>query len=150
MNDMPRRCTVCDHEKLEAINQALLHNETLRKIAQRFSVTVAALFRHKKHLPAAMVQAREAQEITQADGLLEQVVALRDKALSILAKAERAGDLRTALQGVREAKGCLELLAKLQLALQEWAGQRAVLIRVRWETEEVPTESVLPLRQRIS
>ncbi len=66
-----------------------------------------------------MTKAQEAQEVAQADNLLEQVQNLQAKALSILAKAEAAGDLRTALQGIREARSCLELLAKLQGELQQ-------------------------------
>ena len=45
-----------------------------------------------------------------ADDLLGQVRALRSKAMSILLAAERQGDLRTALAGIREARACLELL----------------------------------------
>jgi hypothetical protein len=78
-------------------------------------------------------QYREAQEVTKADSLLDQVIELRDKALSILAKAERAGELRTALQGVREAKGCLELLARLQGELQERTTVN-VLVNPQWIT----------------
>ena len=36
------------------------------------------------------------------------------RALSILDTAEGAGDLRTALGGIREARGCLELLGRLE------------------------------------
>ena len=85
-------------------------------------------------------KAQEAQEVAQADNLLEQVQNLQAKALSILAKAEAAGDLRTALQGIREARSCLELLAKLQGELQqegtvnitlapEWLELRTVILQ---------------------
>ncbi len=46
---------------------------------------------------------------------------LRDKALSLLRKAEAVSDLRTALMGVREAARCLELMAKLTGDLDEGA-----------------------------
>ena len=129
---MPRKCTVCEHEKVEEINKALLEGVSLRDLAGRYSVSKTALHRHKEsHLPAKLVKAREAQEVTKADSLLDQVIELRDKALSILAKAERAGELRTALQGVREAKGCLELLARLQGELQEQTTVN-VLINPQW------------------
>jgi hypothetical protein len=104
----------------------------LRNIAERYSVSKTALHRHKEsHLPADLVKAREAREIAKADSLLDQVIELRDKALSILAKAEQAGDLRTALQGVREAKGCLELLAKLQGELAQ-EGTVNITISPQW------------------
>ena len=111
---MPMKCTICPHEKLEEINRALMSGLSLRNVAQRFSVSMHSLHRHKRHIPARMVQAQQAKEVTKADTLLEQVVELRDKAMSILEQAEQAGDLRTALQGIKEARACLELLAKLQ------------------------------------
>ena len=131
---MPRRCTVCEHEKVEEINKALLEGVSLRDLAGRYSVSKTALHRHKEsHLPAKLVKAQEAREIAKADTLLDQVAGLRDKALSILAKAEQAGDLRTALQGVREAKGCLEPLARLQGELQERTTVN-VLVNPQWIT----------------
>ena len=129
---MPRKCSICEHEKVEEINKALLEGVSLRDLAGRYSISKTALHRHKDgHLPAKLVKAQEAREIAKADTLLDQVAGLRDKALSILAKAEQAGDLRTALQGVREAKGCLELLARLQGELQEQATVN-ILINPQW------------------
>lgn len=132
VDEMPRKCTVCEHEKVEEINRLLLEGVSLRNIAKQYFVSAASLHRHKEgHLPAKLVKAREAREIAKADSLLDQVTELRDKALSILDKAEQAGDLRTALQGVREAKGCLELLARLQGELQEQATVN-ILINPQW------------------
>jgi len=131
---MPRKCSICEHEKVEEINRLLLAGVPLRDLAGRYSVSKTALHRHKEsHLPAELTKAREAQDVTKADSLLDQVIELRNKALSILAKAERAGELRTALQGVREAKGCLELLARLQGELQERTTVN-VLVNPQWIT----------------
>ena len=129
---MPRRCTVCGHEKVEEINRLLLEGVSLRDLAGRYSVSKTALHRHKEsHLPAELTKAQEAQEVAKADSLLAQVTELRDKALSILDKAEQAGDLRTALQGIKEARGCLELLARLQGELQEQTIVN-ILINPQW------------------
>jgi hypothetical protein len=76
--------------------------------------------RHKgNHLPAKLAKAHEAEEVAHADDLLRQVRALQSKTLSILLRAEGAGDLRTALSAVREARSNLELLAKLSGELDE-------------------------------
>ena len=134
VDEMPRKCTVCEHEKVEEINRLLLEGVSLRNIAKQYFVSVASLHRHKKdHLPAKLVKAQEAREIAKADSLLDQVTELRDKALSILTKAEKAGDLRTALQGIKEARGCLELLARLQGELQEQTTVN-ILINPQWIT----------------
>ncbi len=131
---MARKCTVCEHEKVEEINRLLLEGVSLRNIAKQYFVSAASLHRHKEgHLPAKLVKAQEAQEIAKANNLLDPVVGLRDKALSILATAEQAGDLKTALQGIKEARACLELLARLQGELQERTTVN-VLVNPQWIT----------------
>ena len=59
------------------------------------------------------------EDIAQEDDFLKKIVELREKAIAIVDKAESAGDLRTALLGIREAKGCIELLAKMQIVILE-------------------------------
>jgi transposase-like protein len=128
---MPRKCTICEHPKVEEINKALLETQNIAKVAKQYGVNYHPLYRHKDHIPAILTQAQEAQEVAKADSLLAQVTELRDKALSILDKAEQAGDLRTALQGIKEARGCLELLARLQGELQEQTTVN-ILINPQW------------------
>ena len=48
-----------------------------------------------------------------ADSLMKQITQLHKKALELLSKAESENDYRTALTAIREARGCLEILAKL-------------------------------------
>jgi len=64
-------------------------------------------------LPGALIKAQEAGEVARADNLLGQVRDLQARALAILSQAEAAGDLKTALHAIREARGTLELLAKM-------------------------------------
>ena len=72
------------------------------------------MYRHQQeHLPAALVKGKDAEEVAHGDSLLDQVRSLQGKALAILVQAEAAGDLRAALGAVREARGNLELLAKM-------------------------------------
>lgn len=60
---MPRTCTVCSHPEREAIDRELVAGEaSFRNIAERFSVSAAALHRHKvDHLPQALLRAQEAR-----------------------------------------------------------------------------------------
>ncbi len=96
--------------------------------------------RHRSnHLPARMVMAEKAAELVEADNLLDQVGDLQRRVLGILDRAEEAGELKTALSAIREARGNLELLAKLLGELDErpvvnlnispeWLQLRAVIV----------------------
>ncbi len=157
---MPRVCTICTHPEREAINQALVAGEPYRVIAQRFAASPDAVYRHKiDHIPPALAKATEAKETALADDLLAQVKALRGKSISILQKAEAAGDLRTALLGIREARSCIELLAEMEGELnrnpvinlylsQEWIEVRAVLLQALSDFPEARAAAALALRGR--
>jgi hypothetical protein len=137
---MPRSCTVCEHPKREDIDRALVGGASNRSVASLYDVSEAAVRRHKaNHLPAKLVMAQAAEEVAEADSLLSQVRDLQGRAYGILDKAEGAGDLRTALGAIREARGNLELLAKLLGELDdrpvvnltispEWLQLRAVIV----------------------
>jgi hypothetical protein len=111
--NVPRYCTVCIHRHVAEIDQALVSGESLRNIAEQRHVSVAALFRHRQsHVPASLRAAQQASEAEEEASLLDQVRALRDRAILILNKAEYAGDLRTALTAIKELRGTLELLGR--------------------------------------
>jgi hypothetical protein len=137
---MPRRCTVCDHPERHRIDEALVSGGPYRSVAKRFGLSESAVYRHKsEHLPAHLLKAREVEEMAHADDLLEQVRHLQAHALDILARAEKAGDLRTALAAISQARGNLELLGRLAGELDErpvvnltvspeWLELRAVIV----------------------
>jgi hypothetical protein len=131
---MPRRCTVCDHQERYGIDGALVTGAPYRSVAKRFGLSESAVYRHKtEHLPAHLLKAKEVEEVAQADELLEQVRYLQTHALGILERAEDAGDLRTALAAISQARGNLELLGKLAGELDERPVVN-VLISGEWVT----------------
>jgi hypothetical protein len=111
-----------------------------RSVAKRFGLSESAVYRHKnEHLPAHLLKAREVEEEARADELLDQVRNLQVHALDILERAEKAGDLRTALAAISQARGNLELLGKLAGELDdrpvenlnvspEWLELRAMIV----------------------
>ena len=137
---MPRICTVCEHPEKDGIDRALVGSASNRSVASLYDVSEAAVRRHKgKHLPAKLAMAQAAEEVAEADTLLDQVKGLQSRAYGILDRAEKAGELRTALSAIREARGNLELLAKLLGELDErpvwnlnispeWLELRAVIV----------------------
>jgi hypothetical protein len=137
---MPRRCTVCDHPERHGIDEVLVAGAPYRSVAERFRLSESAVYRHKtEHLPAHLLKARDIEDITRADDLLHQVRNLQAHALDILERAEKSGDLRTALAAISQARGNLELLGKLAGQLDErpvvnlnvspeWMELRAVIV----------------------
>jgi len=143
---MSRTCTICTlpADERQAIDTALIGGEPARSVASRYVTNGRplgrmAVQRHKEHLPATLVKAEAVKEATHADDLVEQLKQLRGKAISLLLAAERAGDLRTALAGVREARATIELLLEVEERIDrrpvlnvtlspEWAGLRAVIV----------------------
>lgn len=116
---MARVCTICNHEKQDEINQDIINGVSLRNIAKQYNVNYSAVNRHKGHLPAHLAQAKEAEEVSQADDLLAQVRQLQSRTQAILTRAEKAGDLKTALYGVAQARGNTELLCKMITYLED-------------------------------
>jgi hypothetical protein len=111
---------VCDHPERHSIDEALVTDAPYRSVAKRFELSESAVYRHKtEHLPVHLLKAREVEQVARADDLLNQVRNLQAHALDILERAEKAGDLRTALAAISQARGNLELLARLLGELNE-------------------------------
>lgn len=55
----------------------------------------------------------------QGTDTLAEVRALKTRAMAILTAAQAAGDLKTALLGIREARGCLESILKAEGRIQD-------------------------------
>lgn len=142
---MPRNCTICAHPEREAIDAAIVSGVPLAALAAKYRVSADALGRHAAHhLPAAMVKGRAAADMVHGDDLLAQARDLQAKALGILAKAEKAGDLRTAVAANREARGCLELLARLLAELPEGVTVNLAVSSEWLRTREVVLLALLP------
>lgn len=138
-----RKCSVCCHPAVDKINEMLVNGASCNEILTIFNgLGDMSLYRHKQnHLPKTLSKAKEAREAAQGADLFSQVRGLRDKAVSILVAAERAGDLRTALVAIREARSCLELLGKIS---GELPPERLLL-----QIEPAVNQVVLVLRQEI-
>lgn len=139
---MGRYCTVCRRSDVSEIDRALLTGEPYRSIAALYGVSPTTLCRHKNHIPEGLAMAQRATEVARADDLLAQVEALRQRTMQILDRAEQADHRactaqdadrarRTALKAIKEARGNLELLARLMGELQSGT-QVNVLVSAEW------------------
>ncbi len=137
---MGRTCTVCSHPELVTIDRRLVEGTANRRVASHHGLTERAVRNHKaNHLSAALTRAKAAQEVARADDLLSEVRGLQARTLAILEAAEDAGEYRTALAAIAEARRNLELLGKLAgelddrptvniLVSAEWVEIRTVLL----------------------
>jgi hypothetical protein len=117
---MPRSCTICEHPDRDSIDRQLVGDSSNLSVSSLFGVSESAVRRHKSnHLPAKLVMAQQAEEVAEADDLLDQVRNLHARTLAILEAAEATKQHRTALSAIREARSNLELLAKLLGELDE-------------------------------
>jgi len=68
-----------------------------------------------------ITEARESisARLENAAGYLDQLILLRQKAADILETAAEAGDLKTCLMGIKEARACIEVLAKIEGQLND-------------------------------
>lgn len=119
---MPRVCTVCSHPEREAIERALTRGGVKRQIARLHGLTEHALARHERsHLPALLAEGEVARRAASAGSLLGEALALKGKALDLLALAQADGDLRAAVLALRELRECVELLGRIAERLAERA-----------------------------
>jgi hypothetical protein len=113
------RCAICQHPKRAKIEGELLSGTSFRDIAGRFAVSKSSVGRHRQHLPASLVKARDIAEVAQADSLLARVVDLHERATGILGAAECDGLPEVALKAIREARACVELMARIEGAIRD-------------------------------
>jgi hypothetical protein len=128
---MPQ-CSICVHDEREAIDAALVAGQSFRTVAERFGTATTTLHRHKDHLPAELAKSQQAAEVAHADSLLEQMQGLQQMTLDILDRAYRENEQRIALTAVREARGNLELLAKLLGELNEQPTVNVLVTSPEW------------------
>ena len=119
---MAGKCRVCDHSDRAAIDKAIVtRSASLRTIADRYGVSKTALIRHRdSHIPK-LVQAAESARAMQAASsgaaLIDELDRLLKKALAILEAAEKAGELKVALQAIREARETIKACADLAVTV---------------------------------
>ena len=131
--------TIDRHGRRDDVEAAIARGTPVRTIADEFGLSKSAVQRHKDAMVQRMASAPTAGS-TNADELLAKVRSLQEEAEGILAKSKRAGDHKTALSAIKEARSNLELLAKMLGELQtgttvnitvsnQWITLRADLMR---------------------
>lgn len=140
---MARTCSVCTHEQVEAINLSLLSGSmSIRRIAEKFGLSVGAVHRHKQHMQAQMIQA-EPVDVTDTSNIMRQIQELNQRADMLYRSAVQANDRMNTVRALKELRELLILYARLTGELNtqqnvihqhlhvspEWASLRSVMLK---------------------
>lgn len=144
---MGRSCSVCDSPQLAKINAALLLGTPYRKIAKQFHTTIGTLSRHRHHMVVTETAIKaadrlKAEEIavatTGSTDVLGQVRDLGTRASRLLNECETEKDRKHEIATMREARGLLELQARLMgqigpsTAVQVNVDNRSLTVSPEW------------------
>jgi hypothetical protein len=113
---LARTCTICHHQRRDAMDRLLLRGEQLAVLARRFSVSDDALSRHKKHMQIVMAKAAavaDQKDVAYGNGLLAEVARIRADAERLQLESENRRDLRGALRAIETRLTVIELEARL-------------------------------------
>lgn len=107
---MPRTCLACASPERLKIDKALVSGTPLREIEGQWGISKTALDRHKSHVSLAIERSQERREEKLGDSLHDEMKRVLDKAWALTDTAEKAGDHRGAIVGLREVREYLESL----------------------------------------
>lgn len=110
---MAGKCTICHHKKRKDIDEAILSGSPIRIIADRYGVSLGAINRHRAHIPVALSEAKQAEDLARSDDLLEQLERALKIAWTVVNSCLEAGDNRTVLQGVKEIRESIKFLCEI-------------------------------------
>ncbi len=121
-------CKTCRHPDRILIDAAIVHSVPFRTVSEKFGIGIGSLKRHAAaHVPEFLAKAKEAEEVLQADVLLRETVADRQKVRELFEAAASSeyegedpaaikkalrGDRTFAVQASGESRKYTELLLK--------------------------------------
>lgn len=105
---MPQTCSICRNKRVSEIDRELILRRPFRNIAERYSVSATALFRHKQHLPEKLALAKKNQDALSAEGLLADLADLKCRLRRGLERAEKAENAPAFVAFARELRQALE------------------------------------------
>jgi hypothetical protein len=138
---LARSCSVCQHEDNVLINEALVvQGLSNRAMARQFGLSKDAVRRHRQHIPEMLAQASRAEEVANADSLLDRLEDLQSSTEAILSRVEGTDNYSAMLGAIREMRSNLEVIGEvtkelnrtptLNLTLSpEWLELRALIVR---------------------
>ncbi len=117
---MPRKCSICTHEKRTEIEKKLLKGVTFRNIVEQYGTSLGATQRHVKngHLSQKIVESQEKKDIIRDEDLEAQVKYWQNE-IQVIYDESRSEDKRIALIAIDKAFKFIELQERLIGKLQD-------------------------------
>jgi hypothetical protein len=137
---LSRSCTVCSHPDSVLINEELVLKRTAnRRVAAQHGLTEQSIRRHREHIPEMLARSSLAEEVAEADSLLERLEDLHRRTEAILARVEETDNYGASLGAIREMRRNLELIGEVTKELDrtptinlhlnpQWLELRAVIV----------------------
>jgi hypothetical protein len=137
---LSRSCTVCSHPDSVLINEELVLKRTAnRRVAAQYGLTEQSIRRHREHIPEMLARSSLAEEVAEADSLLERLEDLHRRTEAILARVEETDNYGASLGAIREMRRNLELIGEVTKELDrtptinlhlnpQWLELRAVIV----------------------
>jgi len=121
---MARACSVCNHPDRTAIDARLVTGASFRDVARQYGLGKDAVGRHRgAHVSAALIRVAERREARRAEQgpqtALDRLEDLYGRAVTVLQRAEDAGNTAQQLGAIREARGLVETIARVTGELRE-------------------------------
>lgn len=110
---MPRPCSLCVHSDRPQIDESIVAGARYRDVARQFGVSKDAVSRHMAHIAPALVEARQAGEVAQADDLLGDIRDLKADLKQARKEALEAGKYNSLALLANSEMRAYELLAKI-------------------------------------
>lgn len=134
-------CKACRHPQTEAISLELLQRVPMREIADKYSLSLSCVARHKNHVPTSLAKTQEAQKVAEASSVMQRIMELDKRADEIYQLATTDQDHGLALKALKELREVTTLYAKLAgeistsktvnniIVTPEWVSMRAAMLR---------------------
>lgn len=113
---MGRVCTICSHQDRDQIERGILSGVAYRRLAAQYGTTEASIRRHIKegHVSDRLIQTSKQSDIATADGLISDLVYLRETAIQFLEQAKEAEDRRSASGLITSALRVIEVMGEVR------------------------------------
>jgi hypothetical protein len=112
------KCSVCVHPEREAIDLAIVGQQKLSALENRYSLNRYALGRHRSHIIELVARSPEGEKLARADTIVAEIAQLEDLAVEVLDRARLAKDGRLTLAAISTMKALLEFRARVTGALK--------------------------------